>query len=89
MFSILATAKVLRARLNVAHIKTRPTAISRVLPVKSMYSQTVLSNSTLKQYSQTVPSDCTLKLYPRTLKTVVDFNGHMHVFKSFITFWQT
>ena len=73
--------------------ETRPTAISRVLSVQSMYSQTVLSNCTLKLYSQTVLSncklklysqtvlsDCTLKLNPRTLETVVDLNGHMHKF---------
>ena len=49
------------------HPKTRPTAISRVLSVQSIYSQTVLSNCTLKLYSQTVLSNCTIRLYSQTV----------------------
>ena len=40
---------------------TKPTAISRVLSVQSMYSQAVLTNYTLKLYLLTVPSNSTLK----------------------------
>ena len=57
-----------KVRVDITHLPllrgldegTRPTAISCVLSVQSMYSQTVLSNFTLKLYSQTVLSNCTL-----------------------------
>ena len=39
-------------------------ANSRVVSVQSMYSQTVLSNYTLKLYFLDILSNCTLKQYP-------------------------
>ena len=48
------------ALIKVTHSRNTANSLSRVLSVQSMYSQTGLSNWTLKLYSQTVLSNCTL-----------------------------